>query len=116
MKKALIMGSAILIAVMIAGCAGPKRYHEQPLGDPSGYNAHFPDMDRNGDDLVTWEEFKARFPDTNANVFQALDMNKDNGIDHHEWQNFKKAHCPGHNRHCCSKGHHDCMKDHHKHQ
>ncbi len=117
MKKALIVGSAILMAVMIAGCAGPKRYHEKPLGDPSGYyGAHFPEMDSSGDGIVTWEEFKTRFPDTNADVFRAMDQNGDGGIDHGEWHNFKKAHCPGHHHPCCAKGDPDCMKHHHPQQ
>lgn len=108
MKKTLIIIGAILMTVMVTSCTSQKRYHDKPLGDPSGYRAHFPEMDSNGNGLVTWEEFKNRFPDTNADVFTALDQNEDGGIDHDEWHNFKKAHC--------KKDCHNCMKHHHKHQ
>lgn len=117
MKKGLILVGAVLMAAMIASCAGPKRYHERPLGDPSGYfTAHFPEMDSSGDGIVTWEEFKARFPDADADTFRALDQNKDGGIDHGEWHNFMAAHCPRHGHRCCTEGHHNCNEHHDKHQ
>ncbi len=92
MHKALIIVAMILATGILAGCSGPKRYHEKPLGDPSGYQAHFPDLDSDGNDLVSWEEFKARFPDANRNVYAALDLNKDGAVDHDEWDQFKEAH------------------------
>ena len=92
MKKTAIVVGAILMTFILAGCTGQKRYHKMPLDDPSGYKAHFPDMDGSGDELVTWEEFKAHFPDTNTDVFHALDLNKDGNVDHDEWHEFKEAH------------------------
>ena len=92
MKKALILAGAILMATVFAGCTSSKPFHPKPLGDPSGYRAHFPDLDDSGDGIVTWEEFKAHFPDTSTDVFEALDLNKDKGVDHDEWHKFKEVH------------------------
>ena len=55
-------------------------------------NAHFGDMDSNGDDLVSWDEFKAYFPKAEPSVFESIDLNADNALDHDEWHKFKAAH------------------------
>ncbi len=85
---------AVLVCLLTAGCASekPKMYHEHALPDPEGYNAHFGDMDTNGDERVSWDEFKAYFPQTEPKVFATLDMNKDGVVDHDEWHAFKEAH------------------------
>ena len=67
-------------------------YHNAKLPDPKGFNGHFGDMDADGDELVNWEEFKAHFPKAVPEVFQAIDLNKDEGLDHDEWHEFKEAH------------------------
>lgn len=82
----------LLPAALFMGCSGHGRYHDAPLGDPSDYRAHFPDMDGNGDGRVDPTEFKAHFPDSNDHVYQALDVNGDGVIDHDEWHQFKEAH------------------------
>jgi hypothetical protein len=71
-----------------------KKYHEGEMPDPSGFNGHFGDMDKNGDDQVTDVEFKAYFPgkaDTDK-VFSAVDADKNGMLDHDEWHDFKAAH------------------------
>ena len=92
MNRPITMLWVLLIMAIAISCSGPQRYHQQKLGSPSEYQAHFPDMDANGDELVHWQEFKAYFPQTNQKVFNALDMNKDTAIDHDEWHEFKAAH------------------------
>jgi hypothetical protein len=92
MKTALALISALLLTGMVLNCSGHKRYHDSALGDPAAYKAHFPDIDAGGDDLVSWEEFKAYFPDSDPHVFKALDLNKDSAVDHDEWHKFKEAH------------------------
>jgi ABC-type nickel/cobalt efflux system permease component RcnA len=62
------------------------------MPDPKSYNAHFGDMDANGDDLVNWEEFAAHFQNADQNVFDAINLNHDGNIDHDEWHEFKAAH------------------------
>jgi hypothetical protein len=76
----------------LSGCAGKPKHHKQDLPDPKGFNAHFPDMDRDGDELVNWTEFKEYFPQAEQNVFNAVDLNADGNLDHDEWHEFKEAH------------------------
>lgn len=88
--------SAVIISLLgiglIFGCSGQKRHHDTDLGDPSTYQAHFPDMDTSGDDLVDWKEFKAYFPQADTDTFKALDLNNDGYVNHEEWHEFKEAH------------------------
>jgi len=48
-------------------------------------------MDPDKDGKITWQEFKAHFPKADEKVFVAIDLNKDGGIDHDEWHDFKAA-------------------------
>ena len=80
-----------LVAALIA-CSGNLSYHKKLLPDPSTYNAHFHDLDNNGDDRVDWQEFKQYFVNADADVYNELDLNKDQVVDHDEWHQFKKAH------------------------
>jgi hypothetical protein len=82
----------VFIAVLFFSCAGKEPYHKTPMPAPESFNAHFGDLDTNDDERVTWDEFKAYFPDAESNVFKAIDLNKDGVIDHDEWHQFKEAH------------------------
>ena len=62
------------------------------MPDPQSYNAHFGDIDANGDELVNWEEFSAHFQNAEQKVFDEIDLNQDGSIDHDEWHAFKAAH------------------------
>lgn len=62
------------------------------MPDPKSFNAHFGDMDANGDVLVTWNEFAAYFRNAEEKVFNAVDLNQNGNIDHDEWHEFKEAH------------------------
>jgi len=84
---------SILILFLLAltiGCAGS--YHKTPMPDPASFNAHFGDMDTDGDDLVSQDEFNTFFKNPDPNVFKTIDMNGDGAIDHDEWHKFKEAH------------------------
>ena len=96
MKRFVLYLSLIALIGMLAGCASPSKHHKVDLPDPKGFNAHFPDMDVSGDDLVDWAEFKAYFPQAEPPVFEAIDLNGDESIDHEEWHQFKEAHGLGH--------------------
>jgi hypothetical protein len=74
------------------GCSGGNTYHKAAVPDPKSYNAHFGDMDTNGDDQVSREEFNAYFPQADPNVFQTVDLNADGSLDHDEWHQFKSSH------------------------
>jgi hypothetical protein len=92
MKRRTVIACSVAIIALAMGCSGHQQYHQHSLGDPAQYQAHFPDMDTNGDDRVSWDEFKGHFPETNPHVFEALDTNGDGSVDHDEWHAFKEAH------------------------
>lgn len=92
MKHIITFGILLVLATLLVACSGSKPYHKGNLPDPSAYQAHFPDIDANGDEQVNWSEFKQYFPKADNTVFKALDMNKDSTVDHDEWHAFKAAH------------------------
>ncbi len=96
MKKLVFFLSLVLAVGLLLSCASKARYHKEKLPDPKGFNAHFPDMDADGDNLVNWSEFKRRFPQAPPEAFMATDLNGDARIDHDEWHQFKEAHGLGH--------------------
>lgn len=88
---AVLMAAALLAAPAFDAFA-QSTYHGVPLPDPKAYNAHFGDMDKNGDRLVDWPEFKGFFPQADKAVFSAIDLDRSGAIDHDEWHQFKAAH------------------------
>ena len=92
MKTSIFFLGFILAACILVACASESTFHKEKMPDPKGFNAHFPDMDADEDDLVTWTEFKGYFPQAEPVVFKATDLNGDGNIDHDEWHQFKEAH------------------------
>ena len=90
-KSVTVLFLTALVAVLTA-CGHHQKYHQTDLQDPQRFMAHFPDMDADGDGLVSGREFKTYFPDADDNVFKALDLNADGSVDHDEWHEFKSAH------------------------
>ena len=92
MKKIHWVIFIMILLVAAIGCAKDKRYHKTALPEPASFNAHFGDMDTDGDELVNWAEFKSYFPQATPEIFKALDGNEDGQVDHDEWHDFKEAH------------------------
>lgn len=92
MKNLIFCLGLILAAGMLVACAAQSSFHKEKMPDPKSFNAHFPDMDADGDDLVNWAEFKDYFPQADPMVFKAVDLNEDENINHDEWHQFKEAH------------------------
>jgi hypothetical protein len=92
MKRFFLPTILIVLVFLTAGCSSHKRHHNTDMPDPQSFNAHFGDMDTNGDDLMNWEEFAAHFQNAEKKVFDAIDLNEDGNIDHDEWHEFKAAH------------------------
>jgi hypothetical protein len=92
MKKFVFFMGLVLAVSMQVGCTSKSTFHKEKLPDPKTFNAHFPDMDSDGDDLVSWTEFKGYFPQATPEAFKATDLNGDGNIDHDEWHQFKEAH------------------------
>lgn len=92
MKRLFLFAIPFVTFILAIGCSSGMKHHDTDMPDPKSYNAHFGDMDTNGDGLVNWEEFNAHFQDAQQNVFNAIDLDQNGTIDHDEWHEFKAAH------------------------
>ena len=92
MKRLLLLTIPVILVTLAVRCSSGHPHHKTALPDPESFNAHFGDIDADGDELVNWEEFNAYFQNAEPKVFNALDLNQDGGIDHDEWHKFKEAH------------------------
>jgi len=83
----LIMG--ILFLLCFTGCAMKEaKPPEEPVA--VDYNIRFVDMDKNGDGVMTVEEFRAYFPNGDELIFGEADMNANGVVEHTEWHIYKK--------------------------
>ena len=92
LMKRLLLFTIPIALVLAVGCSSSQKHHKTTLPDPKTYNAHFDDMDADGDEHVNWDEFAAHFQNADKNVFNAIDLNQDGNIDHDEWHEFKETH------------------------
>jgi hypothetical protein len=86
-----MMIALLVVLIFLIGC-GQQTFHQESMPDPGPYMVHFPELDTDGDERVTREEFKQRFPDSSEAVFKAVDQDGSGRIDHDEWHAFKEAH------------------------
>ena len=96
MKNMTFLSVFILIAVLAASPAFSSSHKKG-----HSYAGHFGHIDTSGDDMVSWDEFKAHFSHAETKVFEEADGNDDELIDHDEWHEFKEKHGYGH-----GEGHH----------
>ena len=88
--KSMTVSLLIVLVVALSGCT---KFHKVDLPDPQAYRqAVFDDFDYNGDGMVTSFEFSKYFPDSDPEVFGALDLNGNGTIEKKEWERFKEAH------------------------
>ena len=92
MRYAVFSTALILTALLVFACGGSEKHHKADMPDPAGFNAHFDDIDKNGDGEVKYIEFVQYFPEAEPEVFMALDLNDDGVVDHDEWHQFKETH------------------------
>ena len=92
MKKALLLVSALILCAAFAAPSFASDCNKKK----HSFNGHFGDMDLDGNDQVSWEEFKKHFAHSKENTFKGIDENKDGAIDHDEWHTFKAHHGYGH--------------------
>jgi hypothetical protein len=90
MRKPIFIG-LLALSLGIAGC-GHRTFHHGSMPDPGPYMIHYYELDADGDDAVTLDEFRQRFPDSAEDVFKVVDQDGDGIIDHDEWHAFKEAH------------------------
>ncbi|NDV23385.1 hypothetical protein [Desulfovibrio sp. JC022] len=77
------MKKVVFSVIMILGMAAAA-----VAGDD--LNRCFYSMDRNGDEAVSAEEFKAALPNSAA-AFAEADADKSGSLDHDEWEAFKES-------------------------
>jgi hypothetical protein len=61
MKRLLLLIIPIVLIMLTVGWSSSKKHHSSAMPDPQTFNAHFGDMDADGNDLVSWDEFSAHF-------------------------------------------------------
>jgi hypothetical protein len=98
MKQLAIALAFTIVLVNSLGCTKKQKFHQTDLPDPKSYEAHFHEVDSNGNGAVTWEEFENYFPEAETRVFAILDTNGDKVVDHDEWHKFEEAHGAKHKR------------------
>jgi hypothetical protein len=92
MKHIITTMTLVLLWGLSFGCAKKEKFHQTDLPNPASYQAHFHEIDSNNNGTVTWEEFKEYFPDGQREVFDALDLDGNQVLDHEEWHQFEQAH------------------------
>ena len=98
MKGTNIFIGLLLFLALLFGCSKKERFHQTDLPDPKSYEAHFDEIDSNGNGVVSWEEFDKYFFQAAPRAFEALDLNGDNVVDQDEWAKFRQAHGTKHKR------------------
>ncbi|NDY71740.1 hypothetical protein DO021_08560 [Desulfobacter hydrogenophilus] len=64
-----------------------------PTADGHGQlNKHFKDIDMNGDNSVSFDEFKKVFPSAEQKAFDHLDSDKNSTLSNEEWRQFTEMH------------------------
>jgi len=91
MKRVVTVLALFALTGFLFGFAAEQKQQKMDIPNAESYNAHFPNMDKDKDRKVNWEEFKAYFPQATPQVFEAIDLNKDKSLDHDEWHKFKAA-------------------------
>lgn len=84
MKKILIIGLMFFLAVALLTPA-----YSSDHGKKHHFNGHFGDLDTDGNDQLSWEEFKQNFPHADKATFKKIDTDNNGSIDHDEWHDFK---------------------------
>ena len=91
MKRVAMVLALFALTGFLFGFTAEPKPQKADIPNAESYNAHFPNMDKDKDRKVNWEEFKAYFPQATPQVFEAIDSNKDKSLDHDEWHKFKAA-------------------------
>ena len=91
MKRVAMVLKLLALTGFLFGFTSEQQPQKELIPNAESYNVHFPNMDKNQDRKVNWEEFKATFPQATPQTFEAIDLNKDKSLDHDEWHKFKAA-------------------------
>jgi len=72
----------LIFALLLVGATAVQAYGEET----------FPSMDKDGNGLVSWEEFQAARPNMKRAAFDSIDTDKDGSISLEEWKAFRSSH------------------------
>ena len=84
------------IALAAVLCLWAASAQANPAATDAGKTDKFVQMDTNKDNKVTYEEFKAFYPNMREEAFAVIDKNNDKVIDRAEWDEFVSNHSSGH--------------------
>ena len=84
------------IALAAVLCLWAASAQANPAAGDADKVDKFAMMDTNKDGKVSYEEFKAFFPNMREEAFAVIDKNGDKSIDRAEWDEFVSNHSSGH--------------------
>ena len=84
------------IALAAVLCLWAATAQANPAATDAAKVDKFTQMDTNKDNKVTYEEFKAFYPNMREEAFAVIDKNNDKVIDRAEWDEFVSNHSSGH--------------------
>lgn len=84
------------IALVAVLCLWAASAQANPAATNAGKADKFVMMDTNKDSKVSYEEFKAFFPNMREEAFTVIDKNGDKFIDRTEWNEFVSNHSSSH--------------------
>jgi Ca2+-binding EF-hand superfamily protein len=94
-KSLLTMGFFTVVSIMAVSSVDASSYKQgsdQKSGGHGKFDRPFSEMDTDGDESLSYTEFKQVFPSTEQQGFDRLDSDKDGGLSREEWHEFKSAH------------------------
>ncbi len=95
MKKTTLLKSVLAIAISLSLFADydtPHAYSKEYKYIPGLMALHFSDLDTDGDDQISIQEFSSRFTTSGKSSFEHLDKDSSQGLDPGEWNAFKVMH------------------------
>ncbi len=82
----------VALAVLPVVASSCDQDNKQAPGGHGKFDRPFSEMDADGDDGLSYTEFKAVFPSTEQKGFDTLDTDKNGSLSREEWHQFKKMH------------------------
>lgn len=95
MKKAIALVGVLVIVIsgtVCADCDKDPSYSKAYKYIPGLMDLHFSDLDTDGDDQISMEEFNPRVTLSGDTSFNHLDKDSNSGLDRGEWNAFKVLH------------------------
>lgn len=94
-KKAAVLASVLAILISVGDSAECGKKHassKEYKYIPGLMELHFTDVDTDGDNLISFDEFSSRFTTSGDASFKRLDRDSNSGLDRGEWNAFKVMH------------------------